>query len=692
MSNALETQRTYALVGTGGCGKTSLAEMLLFQAGVVTRLGAIEEGTASLDYEPEEIKRRGSIQPGFATFLWNRNRHFLVDIPGDSNFNGDLEYLLQGVDSVVLTLDAVDGVRPQTRKLWSHIRAAGLPAIVFINKMDRERANFDMALGGLTSTLGMKPVVFYMPILDKDAFVGLVDVFAGKALMFGENGEVTEAPVPEDLADEAALLHDTAVENIAESDEDLMNKYLDEGALSPEEIDLGLRKGVLAGDIVPVLVGSALANKGGRRLLNHIDKLLASPLDRPAWLGENENGDAVERPSAPDQPVAGVVFKTLSDQFSGQLSMVRVLSGELSPDATLKNMRSGETERMGSLLFVTGKTQTPCKEPLGPGAIVGVAKLKTTRTGDTLCDEKAPFALPMPALPPQLITFALAPKEKGDEDKVYAAVQKLLDEDATLKLNRDEESGDILLSGMGQLHIEIAVEKAKRRSKVDILLKTPKVPYRETVKGKCQVQGRHKKQSGGRGQFGDCWIEMEGLPRGSGYVYEDGIVGGVIPRQYIPAIDKGIQESAARGYLAGYPVVDFKVRVYDGSYHTVDSSEMAFKVAGSLAFKKAMETLKVVLLEPVALVTVSIPDDYMGDVIGDLSSRRGKVLGSDSQAGITEIKAHVPMSEVLRYAPDLRSMTGGQGVFTMEFDHYEEAPQPVVDKVIAEHGKANGGE
>ena len=692
MSNALETQRTYALVGTGGCGKTSLAEMLLFQAGVVTRLGAIEEGTASLDYEPEEIKRRGSIQPGFATFLWNRNRHFLVDIPGDSNFNGDLEYLLQGVDSVVSTLDAVDGVRPQTRKLWSHIRAAGLPAIVFINKMDRERANFDMALGGLTSTLGMKPVVFYMPILDKDAFVGLVDVFAGKALMFGENGEVTEAPVPEDLADEAALLRDTAVENIAESDEDLMNKYLDEGALSPEEIDLGLRKGVLAGDIVPVLVGSALANKGGRRLLNHIDKLLASPLDRPAWLGENENGDAVERPSAPDQPVAGVVFKTLSDQFSGQLSMVRVLSGELSPDATLKNMRSGETERMGSLLFVTGKTQTPCKEPLGPGAIVGVAKLKTTRTGDTLCDEKAPFALPMPALPPQLITFALAPKEKGDEDKVYAAVQKLLDEDATLKLNRDEESGDILLSGMGQLHIEIAVEKAKRRSKVDILLKTPKVPYRETVKGKCQVQGRHKKQSGGRGQFGDCWIEMEGLPRGSGYVYEDGIVGGVIPRQYIPAIDKGIQESAARGYLAGYPVVDFKVRVYDGSYHTVDSSEMAFKVAGSLAFKKAMETLKVVLLEPVALVTVSIPDDYMGDVIGDLSSRRGKVLGSDSQAGITEIKAHVPMSEVLRYAPDLRSMTGGQGVFTMEFDHYEEAPQPVVDKVIAEHGKANGGE
>ena len=412
--------------------------------------------------------------------------------------------------------------------------------------------------------------------------------------------------------------------------------------------------------------------------------MLPSSLDRPGWIG----ADGAKRPSSPDQPAACFVFKTLSDPFSGQLSMLRVLSGSLGPDSSLRNMTSEEQERMGSLLYVTGKNQTPCKDALGPGAIVAVAKLKTTRTGDTLCDDKAPFTLPPPRLAPQLITYALAPQEKGDEDKVYAAVQKLLDEDITLKLARDEESGDILLSGMGQLHIEIAVEKARRCSKVDIILKTPKVPYRETVRGKCQVQGRHKKQSGGRGQFGDCWIEMEGMPRGSGYVFEDGIVGGVIPRQYIPAIDKGIQESAARGYLAGYPVVDFKARVYDGSYHTVDSSELAFKVAGSLAFKKAMETLKPVLLEPIALVAVSIPDAYMGDVIGDLSSRRGKVLGSDSQAGITEIKAHVPMSEVLRYAPDLRSMTGGQGVFTMEFDHYEEAPPPVADKVIAEHRKS----
>ena len=335
--------------------------------------------------------------------------------------------------------------------------------------------------------------------------------------------------------------------------------------------------------------------------------------------------------------------------------------------------------------LLCGKTSTQTKEAFGPGALVAVGKLKNTHTGDSLCEEKASFVLPKPVLPPQLITFALAPKNKGDEAKVFAAMQKLLDEDITLKLGRDEESGDTLLSGMGQLHIELAVEKAMRRSKTEFVLKTPKVPYRETVRGKCQVQGRHKKQSGGRGQFGDCWIEMEGMPRGSGYVFEDAIVGGAVPRSYIPAIDKGIQEAAARGFLAGYPVVDFKVRLYDGSYHPVDSSEMAFKVAGSLAFKKAMESLKPVLLEPVVLLSITIPDESIGDVIGDLSSRRGKVLGSDSQGGVTEIKAHVPMSEVLRYAPQLRSLTAGQGIFTMEFAYYEEAPQPVVEAMVAEY-------
>ncbi len=683
MAKSLDSQRTYALVGTGGCGKTSLAEMLLFQTGIINRLGAVEDGTTSLDYEPEEIRRRGSIQPGFATYTWEDNRHYMVDIPGAGGFVGDISCLLQGVDGVVFVLDAVDGVRPLTKKMWGHVRQQNLPAVMFINKMDRDRADFQMAYDGIATMLGAKPVTLFMPIVAGETFLGLVDIFGGKALMFGENGASIEAPIPVDLEDEVALIHDIAVENIAESHEELMEKYLEEGMLSAEDIALGLRTGVASGALVPVVCGAALENKGGVQLLKSIQKLMPSPLERPAFMDAEGN----ERASTEDGPAACFIFKTIVDPFAGQLSMARVLSGTISGDSVLKNARAEETERLSSLAYLTGKNQSPCKETLGPGSIIAIGKLKNTATGDTLYDDKAPFVLPMPILPPQLITYALEPKEKGEEEKVFNAIQKVLEEDITLKLSRDPESGCILLAGMGQLHIELSVEKAMRRYKTEIVLKTPKVPYRETVRGKCQVQGRHKKQSGGRGQFGDCWIELEGLPRGSGYQFEDAIVGGVIPRTYIPAIDKGVQEAAARGFLAGCQVVDFRVKVYDGSYHNVDSSEMAFKIAGSLAFKKALESLKPVLLEPIVTLAVSVPDENMGDIIGDLSSRRGKVLGSDSVSGITEIKAHVPMSEVLRYAPDLRSMTGGQGVFTMEFAHYEEAPPPVAEKVIAEYEK-----
>lgn len=681
-----ENQRTYALIGTGGCGKTSLAEMLLFQSGSVNRLGRIEDGTTALDTEPEEIKRRGSIQPGFATYMWRKNRHFLIDIPGDGNFTGDVDYLLLAADAAVFVIDAVDGVRPLTKKHWSSVTKAGIPACCFINKTDRDRADFSMALNGLSTILGLKTVLLYAPIGERESFTGLVDVLGKKALMFGDNGSVTEAEIPAEMADDMAVLRETAVENIAESDEVLMEKYLDTGELTDDEIESGLRLGVKNGEIVPVIAGSALDNKGGAQLLDLIQKYFPSPQDHEPWLGKNGS----ERASSSSLPAACFVFKTIADPFAGQLNVVRVLSGSISPESTLKNMSNGETERLGNAFLLVGKNQTPVKEPLGAGSIVALAKLKNTKTGDTLADDKAPFELAVPPMPPQLISYALAPKEKGDEDKVFSAVQRLLDEDISLKLTRDEETGDILVSGMGQLHIEISVERAKRRYKTEILLKTPKVPYRETIKGKAQVQGRHKKQSGGRGQFGDCWVEFEPAGRGEGYVFEDGVVGGVIPRQYIPAVDKGIQEAAARGFIAGYPMVDFKARVYDGSYHNVDSSEMAFKVAGSLAFKKAMETCKPTLLEPIVTLTISIPDEFMGDVIGDLSSRRGKVLGSDSQAGITEIKANVPMNEILRYAPDLRSMTGGQGLFTMEFSHYEEAPAPVIEKVTAEFKREDG--
>ncbi len=683
MQDQLQKQRTFALIGHGGTGKTSVAEMLLFTAGSITRLGKIDEGSTVLDYEPEEIKRRGSIQPGFAQFSWKKNPNFLIDTPGDNNFIGDLPYLLQGADNAVLVIDAIDGIKPLTKKIWSEAVKAELPAMVFINKMDRERANFQMAYQGLSEVLGIKPVLLFLPIGSEADFRGLVDILADKAYAFDDKGGLTPIDMPEDLADEVTMTREIAIENIAESSEELMEKYLEEGSLTEEEMISGLRAGVLSRALVPVCAGAAMQNKGAAALLDTIQNIMASPLEHKPWL----DADGGERPSSPDAPLAAFVFKTIADPFAGQLSVLRVLSGVLSPDAAVLNATKDEKEKIGQILFLEGKKQTPYKQEVGPGAVVAVAKLKNTATGDTLCAEKAPFILPKPPLTPSIISYALAAEEKGEEDKVFAAVQKLLDEDINLHLVRNDETGDMLLTGMGQLHIELAVEKVKRRYKTNIILKTPKIPYRETIKGKAQIQGRHKKQSGGRGQFGDCWIRMEPNKRSAGYEFIDEIVGGSIPRNYIPAVDKGVQEAAARGFLAGYPMVDFKVAVYDGSYHNVDSSEMAFKIAGSLAFKKAVEMCNPILLEPIMLASVFIPDEFMGDVIGDLSSRRGRVLGSDSIGGITEVKAHVPMAEMMKYAPDLRSMTGGQGTFTMEFAHYEECPPNVAEQVIADSKK-----
>lgn len=680
MREKLEKQRTYALVGHGGCGKTSLAEMLLFQAKVISRLGKIEEGTTCLDYEPEEIKRRGSIQPGFAHFSWQKSDHFLVDIPGDGNFNGDIQYLLKGVDGVVFVLDAIDGVKPLTKKMWMEVEKAQLPALIFINKMDRERANFEQALEGLSSILGIKAVPLFLPIGAEADFKGVVDVLEQKALFFEEDGKVKKGDIPAELADQVEELRMGLIEDIAESDEALMEKYLEEGELSKEELLTGLRKGILNRELFPVTVGAALVNKGGNILLDTINWLLPSPLEHAPFEGE----DGSERKSSEEEPLAAFVFKTIVDPFTGQLSVMRVLSGKLSSDLTVLNVNKDSKEKLGQLLTFEGKKQVPVKDEVGPGAIVAVAKLKDTSTGDTLCDEKSPFKLKKPEVSPCIISYALAAEKQGEEDKVFASVQKLLDEDITLELTRNEETGDMLLAGMGQLHIETTVEKVKRRYKVGIVLKTPKIPYRETIKGKAEVQGKYKKQTGGRGQYGDCWIRLEPLPRGGGYEFVDAIVGGVIPKQYIPAVDAGIQEAAKKGVLAGYPVVDFKVTLYDGSYHSVDSSEMAFKIAGSMAFKKAVGKCKPVLLEPIMNVTVYIPDEYMGDVIGDISSRRGKVLGSDSQNGITEVKAQVPMAEMLTYAQSLTAMTSGQGTYTMEFDHYEEVPSQIAEKVIAE--------
>jgi elongation factor G len=687
MSENLASQRTYALVGHGGCGKTSVAEMLLFTTGAVARLGRIEDGTTALDYEPEEVKRRGSTQPGLATYQHNKNRHFLLDIPGDGSFNGDLPYLLRAVDGVVFVVDAVDGVKPLTKKLWGEVAKLGLPAVFFINKMDRDRADFDMALAGIREKLGVKTYIQNLPIGAREDFKGVVNILEGKAYFFDDKGGVTEGPVPDDMADEVETLRETMVEEIAVADEQLMERYLEGEEISTEELLATVHKATLSGQLCPVCCGAALKGMGGTRLLAAIQNFLPGPLEGAEGPKTIALDGGATMPASETGPVVAFVFKTLFDPFAGQLSMVRVLSGTLTANLDLQNPATDTLERSGQLLLPLGKETVISKEPAGPGSLVALAKLKDTATGHTLSDPKKPVTVPAPVLPPPMISYALAPAEKGDEDKVFAAMSKLLDEDITLSITRDEETGDILLSGMGQTHLETAVEKARRRFKVSPVLKAPKIPYRESVKGKVEVQGRHKKQTGGRGQFGDCWIRMEGQPRGAGYEFVDAIVGGAIPRQYIPAVDKGVVESAHRGYVAGYPMVDFKVTLYDGTFHTVDSSEMAFKIAGSIAFKAACEKLKISLLEPIVLVSVSCPDEYMGDIIGDLSSRRGKVLGSDSTGGITEIQAHVPMAEMQEYAKTLSSMTGGQGAFTMAFDHYEECPPPVAEKVIAESKK-----
>jgi len=687
MSENIVNQRTYALVGHGGCGKTSVAEMLLSTAGAVPRLGKIEDGTTALDYEPEEIKRRGSTQPGLAAFLYNKNRHFLLDIPGDSSFNGDLPILLTAVDAVVFVVDAVDGVKPLTKKLWGEVAKRGLPVLFCINKMDRDRADFDMALAGIRDKLGVKPYIQNLPIGARENFKGVVNVLENKAYYFDQTGGVTEGPVPDDMADDVEAMRETMVEEIAVSDEQLMERYLEGEEISTEELLQTVRKAVISGQLYPVCAAAALQNMGGTRLLASIQNTFPNPLESAAGAKTLTAADGTAIPVAETGPVVAFVFKTLFDPFAGQLSMTRILTGTLAPNADLQNPATDTVERTGQILLPLGKEAAISKDPVGPGSLVALAKLKNTKTGNTLCDPKKPVTIAAPVLPPPMISYALAPAEKGDEDKVFSAMSKLLDEDITLSISRDMETGDILLSGMGQTHLETAVEKVKRRFKATPVLKAPKIPYRETVKGKVEVQGRHKKQTGGRGQFGDCWVRLEGQPRGAGYAFVDAIVGGAIPRQYIPAVDKGIQESAARGYLAGYPLVDFKATLYDGTFHTVDSSEMAFKIAGSLAFKNACEKLKISLLEPIVTVSVSCPDEYMGDIIGDLSSRRGKVLGSDSTGGITEIQAHVPMAEMQEYAKTLSSMTGGQGAFTLVFDHYEECPPPIADKVIAESKK-----
>jgi elongation factor G len=688
MTEKIESKRNIALVSHSGAGTTSLAEAMLFNSGVTKRLGRVEEGNTVMDFEPEEIKRTSSISSGFHQFDWKKHAVTIIDAPGDQNFFSDTLACQQGADGSLVVIDAVDGVKVQTEQAWEFARDFNHPCMIFINKLDRERADFFRAFQEAAETFDPKPIMLQLPIGSESDFKGIVDLISGKAYIYDENGKAQKSEIPGDLQEQVQAEKENLIENIAEADDELIERYLEGEALSEADLRAALRKGTLERIFVPAACGSATKNIGVDLLLNLIVDAMPNPIDRGPRVGNDPaTGEEIKRAPEPDAPFSGFVIKTLSDPYAGRLTIFRVVSGTLGGDGTFYNASKEVRERFNQLMIITGKEQKTA-EGAEPGSIVAVAKLKETLTGDTLCDESHKIVYKCAEPLPSLISYAISAKSKGDEDKIFISLSKLLEEDPSLKLDRISETKEILLSGLGQIHIETTVERLRRKFNVEVVLDTPTVPYRETIKKKVRVQGRHKKQTGGHGQFGDCWIQLEPMPRGEGFEFVDAIVGGAIPKTYIPAVEKGVVEAAQRGVLAGFPCVDFKVTLDDGSYHAVDSSEMAFKIAGSLAFKKAAEQAQPTLLEPIMNVTITAPDEFMGDIMGDLNSRRGRVLGMDSAGKNQVIKANVPMSEFLTYAPDLRSMTGGRGIYTMEFSHYDEVPAHIADKIVEEVNKS----
>jgi elongation factor G len=681
--------RNVAVIAHGGAGKTSLVEAMLFDAGSIDRLGSVEDGTTVTDYEPEEVDRKITISSALAYLTWDNHRINLIDTPGFINFLEDAKGSMRAADGAVVLVSAIEGMRGETEKLWGYAEEFGIPRLVFVNKMDKEAADFSAAVSGLENAFGLEAIPLQVPLGSGEAFRGVVDLLKMKAYTFAD-GKPSVAEIPSEASAAAGEFRKKLVEKVAESDDALLEKYLEGGELTEEEVLRGVRAGSLNRKFIPVACGSALKNIGVQPLLDAIVLCLGSPRDMAALRpikGKNpKDGSTAARTPEAGQPLSAYVFKTLADPFTGKLSMFRVFSGTLSADSTVLNASTGNKERIGQIFHMMGKRQTPAQS-LGPGEIGVVAKLKETSTGDTLSDEANPLVFEKVKFSEPIISYAMEPTSKGSEEKVSTGLHRILEEDPTLRFSRDEEAKEMLLSGMGQVHLEVTIEKLKRKFGVDVLMKAPKIPYRETIMAAAKAQGKYKKQSGGRGQYGDCWIEIKPLPRGTGYEYVDKIVGGAIPRQYIPAVDKGIQEAMREGIFAGYPMVDVQVTIFDGSYHAVDSSEMAFKIAGSMAIKKAVAEARPAILEPVMKVEVSTPEETLGAVVGDLNSRRGKVQGMESQAGSQKITALVPMAEMLTYANQLHSLTSGRGMYTMEFSHYEEVPAHLVQKIIAERQK-----
>jgi len=685
-ANEVAKLRNVGLLGEGGNGKTSLAEACLFTAGSTDRLGKVDAGSTILDAEPEEAKRRSSITAGVAFVDWNKHRINLIDTPGYSNFIAETVAAVRAMDNALIVIRGHSELKVMTEKVFEWTQAQGIPRFLYVNHMDHPQADIFRAVEGAGAALGKRFALAHLPIGQGENFRGVVDLLSGKALTYTPdgNGRGTAGEVPAGLKEAFEEHRGKLIEFAAEADESLLEKYLEGGELAPEEIVAGLKKGILEGSFIPVFCGCGVRNIGTDALLDALTLLGASPAERPAAEAEGPEGEKITVEADPGAPFRALVFKTVVDSFAGKLNYFRVMSGTLSSDATAWNPAREEKERMGSLLFIQGKGQKPVTDKLVPGDIAAAAKLRATRTGDTLCEEKNPVRFPPIKLPAPSISYAVAPKSKGDEERLSGALSRMREEDPVLTVSRDPQTKELLLSGLGVLHLEVAIERIKRKYSVEVEMRTPRVPYKETIKGRTKVQGRYKKQTGGRGQFGDTWLEIEPLPRGKGFEFVDNIVGGSIPRTFIPAVEKGIVEAMESGSLAGYPVTDVRITLYDGSYHSVDSSEMAFKIAGSMGFKKGMLECRPTLLEPIMNIEVTVPDEYMGDIIGDLNSRRGRVSGViPGVGGKQTIKAQVPMAEVLNYAPALRSMTADRGDFTMEFSHYEEVPGQIAEKVIA---------
>jgi elongation factor G len=693
--------RNVGIVGHGDTGKTQLVSSLLFTAGMMPRLGKVSDGSAPTDWDEEEIARKISINTGLAYAEWapagqpEKTKINFLDTPGYSTFINETKSSLIAADASLILVDAAAGVQVVTEKVWDYATEYDQPRAFVLNWMDRELASFERALDSLRHVFGRGAVPVQLPIGEEKSFRGVVDIVSMKALLYAPDGDGKSKieEIPAEMAEQAKAAHEALVEMVAEGDDELMQEFFDKGTLPVEDLKKGLREAVLAKRMFPVLLSSALHNIASDAILDFLAEIFPAPASRGKAEGHktpDPTGETMERKIADSEPVSLFVFKTLADPFAGRITYFKIMSGVVKNDAMLANFNRGTQERFQHVQVMQGKTATAVAE-LHAGDIGTVAKLKDTVTGDTLGDKNAPIFYAPARIPEPSITFAVEPKTRADEDRIGQAIHRILEEDLALRFSRDPQTKEFLLSGAGQQHIEVVVAKLRKRYHVEMTLKPPKVPYRETIRAKADAEGKHKKQTGGHGQFGVCRIKMEPLPRGAGIEFVDDVFGGAIPKNWIPSVEKGVRDCAERGFLAGFPVVDFRVSLYDGKYHDVDSSDMAFKIAGSLAFKEAMKQARPALLEPIMHVEVYAPDQYSGDLMGNLSSRRGRISGSEARAGSVVIKAQVPFSEMLSYANELISMTQGRGSYHMEFSHYDFVPAEIAEKVIAAH-KPHGGE